>query len=231
MQLNYHYKTRKKIFFGMVSSLLFILLINTNLYAVTPNKQSKTSVYEQYRYNPAIEIRVKEFGQAVKLFSWLDQISLTKIGRNTLNAIEQSGHKLTIMHSQSALKSAGVTGAPMSSNLTNGVGESVYIKFYLDMEKSGSNCVLGDSGDYIEYTAIQNLFHELSHARHKMNGTWLYFDSEGQAIREENIFRESWANYRYSQVAKVRYDDPEDESIMWNIGGKCLTHYADSKAL
>ena len=41
----------------------------------------------------------------------------------------------------------------------------------------------------IEFTAVQNLFHELAHARHFTNGTWEYADSEGQAIEEENIFR------------------------------------------
>ena len=45
----------------------------------------------------------------------------------------------------------------------------------------------------IEYTAIQNLYHELAHAKHMMAGTWRYFDSERQAIEEENIFRRELA--------------------------------------
>jgi hypothetical protein len=33
----------------------------------------------------------------------------------------------------------------------------------------------------IEYTAIQNLYHELAHAMHMMKGSWCYFASEKQA--------------------------------------------------
>ena len=46
----------------------------------------------------------------------------------------------------------------------------------------------------IEYTAIQNLFHELAHAVHMMNGTWRYAKSERQAIEEENVFRSQLAD-------------------------------------
>jgi hypothetical protein len=49
--------------------------------------------------------------------------------------------------------------------------------------------------ELIEYTAIQNLCHELGHAMHLMNGAWRYFASERQAIEEENILR--------SQLAKM----------------------------
>ncbi len=45
----------------------------------------------------------------------------------------------------------------------------------------------------IEYTAIQNLYHELAHAMHMMKGTWRYFKSEQQAIEEENDFRKDLA--------------------------------------
>jgi len=47
--------------------------------------------------------------------------------------------------------------------------------------------------ELIIYTAVENLFHELAHARHKMNGTWRYFYSEEQSIEEENIFRRELA--------------------------------------
>jgi hypothetical protein len=49
---------------------------------------------------------------------------------------------------------------------------------------------------------VENLFHELAHARHKMNGTWRYFDSERQAIEEENIFRRQSAQMNGSPVTE-----------------------------
>lgn len=170
-----------------------------------------------YQYSESIFLRVENFQQAVKLFRWLDLISLTEIGNDTVEAINSSGNKLLIYHNDFALLSAGVTQAPMTENLINGIGESVSIKFYLDMEMAGSNCVLGSRGQLIEFTALHNLFHELSHARHKMNGTWMYFDSEGQAIREENIFRKHWAQYR-SQTYQQRHEYIEDEALTLNTG-------------
>lgn len=203
---------------------IVILLIGSfySFNAVT-NTYDKPSTYqnnERYYYSQRIVLEVKHFKQAVKLFHWLDLIKLTQTGKETFQAIENSGKQLLIYHSDSALLSAGITGAPLSKNLTNGVGEDVYIKFYLDMEKDGSNCVLGKNGDYIQYTALHNLFHELIHARHKMNGTWLYFDSEGQAIREENKFRIDWANYRSTQYS-LRHEFMEDESVIMSQNGLC----------
>ncbi len=163
-----------------------------------------------------------QFSQAVKIFRWLDQINLTESGKSTLRAISQSGHQLTIYHSDAALISAGLTSAPLSSNLTNGKGENVEIKFYLKMGKEGTNCVLGEKNQYIEYTAIQNLFHELAHARHKMNGTWLYFASEKQAILDENQFRIDWAKYRSHSKAEQRNEYAENEEIVKLTEGKCI---------
>jgi hypothetical protein len=53
--------------------------------------------------------------------------------------------------------------------------------------------VYNSRNEPIEYTAIQNLYHELAHAMHMMNGSWRYFASERQAIEEENIFRSQLA--------------------------------------
>lgn len=182
--------------------------------------QSKTKS-ENFFYSKNIKVIVEDFEQAVKIFHWLDQISLTETGRKTLAEINATNHLLTIYHSDAALLSAGVTSAPLSSNLTNGKGESVEIKFYLDMEKEGTNCVLGEKGHYIKYSAIENLFHELAHAKHKMRGTWLYFASEKQAIIEENKFRNDWANYRSLQKAAQRSEYSEGEKVVILHKGKC----------
>ena len=177
---------------------------------------------EEFYYSENVILRVSHFEQAVKLFHWLDLIKLTKIGQSTLEAIASSQNQLIIYHNDNALYSAGMTGAPLTKNLINGVGEDVYIKFYLEMEHQGSNCVLGENGYYIEYSAIQNLFHELSHARHKMNGSWLYFDSEGQAIREENNFRYQWAQFRVENYFQRNEDIEEEDVLLRNVGLQCF---------
>ncbi|WP_444995268.1 hypothetical protein [Aliikangiella sp. IMCC44359] len=200
--------------------LILIAIFYTQMINANPASSSINYSKERFYYSSNIIIEVEHFKQAIKAFEWLDLIRLTETGMETFNAIEMSGHQLLIYHSPSALLSAGVTGAPLSQNLTNGIGESVYIKFYLDMEDYGSNCVLGESGSYIHYSALHNLMHELVHARHKMNGTWLYFDSEGQAIREENKFRIDWATYRSTSYS-LRYDDPDDEAIIMSQNGHC----------
>lgn len=190
--------------------------------------QAPEKPLQNYYYSKNIIFQDHSFQRAVKLFRWLDLIKLTTIGKATLSNIENTPHQLIFYHSDHALNSAGTTGAPLTRNLTNGNGEDAYIKFYFDMTFSGSNCVLGQNGQYIEYTALQNLFHELSHARHKMNGTWLYFDSEGQAIREENQFRYEWSQYRYETV-NLRTEDIEEEEIKLRVSDKCLAYHTVNK--
>jgi hypothetical protein len=124
---------------------------------------------------------------------WLNGIAETSKGRHTLNAIIQSGHQLHIRHSAHAVLSAGRTIAPMTEDLINGKGASVDIIFDGNMRDRGSHFVYNEKIKLIEFTAQQNLFHELAHAVHQMNGTWRYFDSEAQAIEEENIFRHELA--------------------------------------
>jgi hypothetical protein len=107
----------------------------------------------------------------------------------TLQKIDDSNHDLIIQHSDIARISAGRTRGPMTMNLINGVGESVQIIFDANMDDRGTHMVFDKKRELIEYTAVQNLYHELAHAMHMMNGTWLYFASERQAIKEENLFR------------------------------------------
>lgn len=178
---------------------------------------------DEFHYANNILIRDSDFEHAVKLYHWLDQIQLTDIGKEVIISILESGNQLVIYHSEDALLSAGVTGAPMTRKLTNGIGDDVYIKLYLDMDDEGTNCVLGKDGYYIEYTALQNIFHELSHARHKMRGTWLYNDSEGQAIREENMFRLQWSRYRY-ETYYPRHENIRLEDVVLKTASGCEKH-------
>ena len=134
--------------------------------------------------------------QIVRLKGWLDEIAQVPKGYKTLRAIHDSGHILTIKHSSAARLSAGCTIAPMTERLTNGVGDNVTIIFDADMNNSGTHMVFDRNNQPLEFTAVQNLYHELAHAMHQMRGQWRYFASEKQAIEEENIFRTEWAQLK-----------------------------------
>lgn len=127
--------------------------------------------------------------QVQRMRNWLKQIASVPKGLETLKAIQDSGHKLFIFHHRPSIISAGKTSAPVSENLINGIGESVDIYFNFDIPETGSHFARDSQRQPIPFTAVQNLYHELAHAMHMMNGTWLYFRSEGQAIAEENEFR------------------------------------------
>jgi len=166
-----------------------------------------------------ILIMAENESQAENLKRWIQEIAEVPIGYETIQAILNSGHRLTIGHGKHALISAGRAGAELSRNLTNGVGMDSYILFYADMEDLGTHCALGSDGDLLEYTAIQNLFHEMVHAKHFMLGTFRYWDSEGQAIEEENIFRQQWAK-KNGQPFRAREESFELEEVTERVG-KC----------
>lgn len=161
--------------------------------------------------------------QVAKMRRWLEQIAAVPKGYQTLVEIERSGHKLMIFHSPRSMISSGKASAPMSSNLTNGLGESVDIYFNFDIPDAGSHRVFDTRRSPIEYTAIQNLYHELAHAMHMMNGTWRYAKSERQAIEEENIFRRQLAEskrepYRervYVSGIPICPASPESSDASW----------------
>lgn len=166
--------------------------------------------------------------QTQRFIHWLDEIATTPKGRDTLAAIIRSGHTLTIQHSIKARLSAGRTIAPMTENLINKKGESVTIIFDADMPDTGSHRVYNKYFELIEFTALQNLYHELAHAMHKMQGSWRYFASEDQAIEEENIFRAELAQKKQhkkdqsKQLVALRFgkdgepinDSPEQEVLL-----------------
>lgn len=135
--------------------------------------------------------------QIFRLRRWIDQIAEVPKGNETLWAISRSPHTLTIYHSHFAVISSGRAGAPMTSNLYNGRGENVEIKFNANIPDGGSHWVFGEHRRHIEYTAVQNLYHEFAHALHMMTGRWHYADSEGSAIKEENVFRRQLARLKH----------------------------------
>ena len=110
--------------------------------------------------------------QIKKLRNWIYQIAEVPKGLDTLVKIQQSGHKLFIYHSTYSMVSSGRTSAPASQNLINGKGELVDIHFNAEIPDRGSHRVLDNAKSPIEYTAAQNLYHELAHALQMMSGTW-----------------------------------------------------------
>lgn len=140
--------------------------------------------------------------QVEKMRRWFAEIASVPWGLKTLQTIERSGHKLIIEHSRYATISSGKASAPMSSALIDGRGESVDIYFNFDIPAHGSHRVFDTHRRSIEYTAVQNLYHELAHAMHMMQGTWRYAHSERQAINEENAFRRQQAQLRQTVFAE-----------------------------
>jgi hypothetical protein len=140
--------------------------------------------------------------EVMRFKRWLDRIARVPKGIDTLWVISASRHQLTIEHSRYSVLSSGRTQAPMTMNLVNGVGEDVTIKFNAYIPDQGSHRVFDTLGRPIEFTALQNLYHELAHAMHKMTGTWLYFRSERSAIEEENIFRRQLAELEHGEFHK-----------------------------
>lgn len=131
--------------------------------------------------------------QLNRVVNWINEIKTYTIGSETMNAIESSQKKILIMHKKSAINSAGKTLAQASSNLANGVGVEVVVQMNFNMPESGTHLVASKKHDLIPFTALQNFFHEMSHARHKTNGTFWMSAGEKQAINDENIFREEEA--------------------------------------
>ena len=182
----------------MKKRLFFLLLVVVSLLYSTASAHEH-QVSRRY-YDDGI---LKGFGSnivivgtpehIIKITRWLDQISFIPKGYDTLQSISNSAHELVIQHADYALASAGRTRAAMTMNLINGIGDDVHIIFDARIADSGSHMVYNAHNELIEYTALQNLYHELAHAMHMMNGTWRYFASEAQAIEEENIFRRQLA--------------------------------------
>ena len=152
--------------------------------------------------------------QIMRISRWLDEINRVPIGRTTLEAILESGNQLTIRHSIWALQASGRTLAPVSDKLTNGKGADIEILFDARIPEEGSHFVFDAKSNAIKFTAVQNLFHELVHAKHLANGTWRYFDSEGQAIEEENIFRTQHGEQRGVKQVSLRAA-VDGEQVWW----------------
>lgn len=135
---------------------------------------------------------------------WISEVARVPKGPTTLQKIVASGHSLRIVHAEHARVPAGRTLAPMTENLITGRDESAEIRFDARVIESGSHLVYNSRRELVEYTAVQNLFHELVHAKHKMNGTWRYFDSEEQQYKKRTCSGSSWPARERGQPRSAR---------------------------
>lgn len=171
--------------------ILLLLLTSFIQSTVSDDLHNKTTL-SNYELISNITIEAENHHRK-KITRWLIEIMSVPKGKITLKAIASSPHRLTIKHSHAARISAGRAIAPMTNDLTNGIGDNVTIMFDASMPDEGTHIVFSSHYKPIEFTAVQNLYHELSHAMHKMLGDWRYFASEEQAIEDENIFRKELA--------------------------------------
>lgn len=181
---------RRLLILAAVSGLFFPSCVLAFDIGLVPLHASSEQIDREYGKNISLHGTPE---QIKNLRKWINHIAEIPKGLDTLIQIQQSGHKLFIFHSVYSMISSGRTSAPVSANLINGVGDSVDIHFNANIPDQGSHLALDTARRPIEYTAEQNLYHELAHALHMMKGSWLYFKSEQQAINEENIFRQQLA--------------------------------------
>lgn len=126
------------------------------------------------------------------------------MGQKVFNEATSVRHKLLFIHSVQSVQTAGSTISDLTTKLSNGVGTDAVVQMHFDMPDQGTHMVTAiGSHDLIEFTADQNLFHELVHVKHTVNGT-LATMQEVQAVIEENVYREQRAQLLGIKDFKLR---------------------------
>lgn len=140
-----------------------------------------------------------------RMLTFLDKINATQLGSKLFNDMSSCSKELLIYDDKHSLSGGGYTAAKKSSSgIFEGRGEDAYIRFRFDQPNEGSHLVQTTRGGAIPFTYIDNIFHELVHAKHIMCGTMSKFGAEHQAIEEENLFRKS-----RSESAHLAPRDPD----------------------
>ncbi len=111
------------------------------------------------------------------------------VGALLLEEIAQSPHQLRIRHNPYSLSSVGKTLLPLTRKLSNGTGDSATIEMHLDIPEEGSHLVSECTKGWIPFTFLQNLAHELRHARDGMTGKFVGHRYELDAVETENQLR------------------------------------------
>lgn len=124
------------------------------------------------------------------MINTLSEIKSSKLGQALFAEMKACQKKLFINDDKSSLSGGGYTGAlGASTAVFDGRGADAKIRFRFDQPAQGSHLVWSAHSKQIAFTYIENLYHELVHAKHNMCGTLSKFASEHQAIEEENEFR------------------------------------------
>lgn len=161
---------------------------------------SANELNEELQAQKEEEVFFKEFrsikirGRKDKLetmLSRMDMIYDYEVGRKLFEDIKKCGHSLLIYDDKSALSGGGYTGAHPSTFdiFVPGKGADARIRMRFDQPDLGAHEVGAEGGVRIPFKAIDNIFHELVHAKHVMCGTTSRNNAEAQAIEEENLFR------------------------------------------
>ncbi len=167
-----------------------------------------------------IVLDIEPGAQKDKVKKWLDEIRKTKIGRKVLERIDKSGKLVTIQHNGDAdiRKKSGKTTKVYWKDLGK-TGKGSKIEFDATIPDCGGSWVYEDTKlkKKIEYTATQNLFHELVHAMYIAEGNSRHDEDkeETMTIAMENKYRKEVgganAPLRDSLKGQLRYSSPSDK--------------------
>jgi hypothetical protein len=149
----------------------------------------------RFEGNPIHEARFK---------AWLTEMAAMESGRKLVDDILRTGHSVVVTHNPTACEYGGRTRHEMSSASMDGRGVDVEILLDMNMPDTGTQFVSDRDGGWVEFTAVQVIFHELVHARFAVQGKAQYND-EGAAIMAENEFRREQYAARGVADAPQRY--------------------------
>ncbi len=156
-------------------------------------KELEEAEEETISFAPFPFITVKGSPKKLKrMLNTLHQIKANPLGMKLYEDMQDCQKELLIYDDKHSLSGGGYTGANhASSGIFEGRGENAYIRFRFDQPVEGSHLVGTKSSEreQIPFLYIDNVYHELVHAKHIMCGTMSFSGSEAQAIHEENHFR------------------------------------------
>lgn len=153
-------------------------------------KQLESERQEDYSFKEFLTIRASatKLGRMLKA---LEEIESYPLGQKLFDDMEACGKHTLLVDDKMSLSGGGYAGAVKSSRgIFEGEGGDAKVRFRFDQPVAGSHIVKSLEGE-IHFTYLDNIFHELVHAKHIMCGTLSPHTSEAQAIVEENAFRAS----------------------------------------
>ncbi len=146
----------------------------------------------QFKNYKSISLRARR-DKLDTMITRMNAIYENELGKQLFEDIKKCGHSLLIYDDKSSLSGGGYTGASPSTFdiFVPGKGANAKIRMRFDQPDLGAHEVGAEGGVRIPFMALDNIFHELVHAKHVMCGTTSKANAEAQAIAEENSFRRS----------------------------------------